>query len=280
MTALDGLDLHVEQGEIFGFLGANGAGKTTAIHLAMGFLHPTSGAGEMLARPFGDVATRARVGFLGENVALYPRRAESLLRFYGALNGMPDSRLRQRVREVLSLVSLEDRARDNVKSFSRGMQQRIGLAQAMINDPDLLVLDEPTSALDPLSRIAVREMFVAARSAGKTIFLSSHMLSEIEQVCDRVAILRRGKVVRIGTIKELLEESDRFEIRAKGVKASDFPGSTASGEIVIVVPRSEQRLTLERIWAAGGEVESLSPQRRSLEDLFLSVTEEGGPEER
>src|SRR5437899_7878934 len=213
--ALDSFTVQVEAGEIFGFLGPNGAGKSTAIHLAMGFMRPTSGQGRMLGAPFGHSHTRRRVGFLAENVALYHRQAERLIRFYGALNAMDGSHLAKRTREVLQTVGLEEQSKRNIGKFSRGMLQRVGLAQALINDPELLILDEPTSALDPLVRVAVRELLLRARNNGKTIFISSHLLSEIEMICDRVAILHRGSVARLGKTSDLLESPDRCEIVAQ-----------------------------------------------------------------
>ena len=204
LRALDGFSLTVEAGEIFGFLGPNGAGKSTAIHLAMGFMRATSGRGRLLGEPFGHPAAHRRVGFLAESVALYHRPAERLVRFYGALNGMGGTHLENRAREVLEIVGLQDHAYRNAGKFSRGMLQRVGLAQAMVNDPELLILDEPTSALDPLSRVMVRELLLGARNAGKTIFLSSHLLSEVELVCDRVAVLHRGRLVRLGRTADLL----------------------------------------------------------------------------
>ncbi len=168
VTALSGFSLRVEPGEIFGFLGPNGAGKTTAIHLALGFIFPSRGRGTMLGQPFGKAAS--------------------------------DPQLRERTLEVLKQLDLESVAARNTGKFSRGMLQRVGLAQALVNDPDLLVLDEPTSALDPLGLISVREIVLQARQAGKTVFLSSHMLSEVEQICDRLAIVIRGRVARVGTV--------------------------------------------------------------------------------
>src|SRR5215468_257517 len=158
VKALDGFSLRVETGEIFGFLGPNGAGKTTAIHIAMGLMFPTRGHGTMLGRPFGDAPTRRRLGFLAENVAVYHRPADKLVRFYGALNGMSDPQLRQRTLQMLKEVDLTAVAGRNAGKFSRGMLQRVGLAQALINDPELLILDEPASALDPLGRMRVREI--------------------------------------------------------------------------------------------------------------------------
>jgi ABC-2 type transport system ATP-binding protein len=271
--ALSDFSLSVESGEIFGFLGPNGAGKSTAIHLAMGFMRPTRGRGRMLGHPFGDVATRRRVGFLAENVALYHRRAERLVRFYGALNGMQGAQLERRAREVIELLGLAADARRNVRQFSRGMLQRAGLAQALINDPELLILDEPTSALDPHARVAVRELLLQRRNAGTAIFLSSHMLSELELVCDRVAFLNHGHIVRLGTMSELLESAKENEIVARRINVDSFAGAAANDGLVrFCVAATAQRSAIERVWALGGEVVSVNPVRRSLEELFLEVT--------
>src|ERR1051325_9112142 len=210
LRALDDFSLHVERGEIFGFLGPNGAGKSTSIHLAMGFMLPSHGSGRLLGEPVGHAKTRRCVVCLAENVALYHRRAQRLVRFYGALNGMGGADLEKRSREVLDAVGLLEHSTRNVGKFSRGMLQRVGLAQALVNDPELLILDEPASALDPLGRMRVREILLRARQAGKTVFLSSHLLSEVEQICDRLAIVIKGRVARVGTLNELLESQDRF----------------------------------------------------------------------
>jgi len=286
VRALDDFTLSLERGEIFGFLGPNGAGKTTAIHLALGFMRPSSGAGQMLGKPFGDAKTRARIGFLAENVALYHRPAAKLLRFYGALNGIRPQRLRLRCREVLRQVELEIEADRNVAKFSRGMQQRIGLAQALINDPELLILDEPTSALDPVARVAMRELLLESNRAGKTIFLSSHLLSEIELICHRVAILSKGRLVKVGKTEELLVSHDRYEIVARGVPASSLESmpqvrvvslnASLGRGVQLTVAAQLQREALEKIWALGGEVLSVNPVRRSLEDVFLELTGKGG----
>ena len=275
LRALDSFSLQVQPGEIFGFLGPNGAGKTTAIHLAMGFMRPTSGSGRMLGRPFGHARTRRRVGFLAENVELYQRGAETLVRFYGAINAMNGDSLRRRTREVLAAVGMSDRSGDNVRRFSRGMLQRIGLAQALVNDPDLLILDEPTSALDPLARVMVRELLLAARSQGKTIFLSSHLLSEVELVCDRVAVLNHGRMVRLGRTQNLLESSQMVRVVARGIAADAFKDAVLQDHaITFAVPGAEQRAALERVWALGGDIVSVNPVRRSLEEIFLEVTSE------
>jgi ABC-2 type transport system ATP-binding protein len=301
VRALQDFSLSLERGEIFGFLGPNGAGKTTAIHLALGFMRPSAGSGRMLGMPFGHSRTRARIGFLAENVALYHRRATTLLRFYGGLNRVPQARLRQRCREVLEEVDLYAERDRNVAKLSRGMQQRIGLAQALVSDPELLILDEPTSALDPGSRAAMRELLLEANRAGKTIFLSSHLLSEIEMICSRVAILARGRLRKLGRTEELLLSRDRYEIIARVPKAVveeagakicveeavpqirvplldanlRSPAHLSDGRVQLTVDAPSQRDAIEKIWAAGGEVLSVNPVRRTLEEVFLELTAEG-----
>jgi ABC-2 type transport system ATP-binding protein len=273
VRALQQFSLSVETGEIFGFLGPNGAGKSTAIHLAMGFMRPSSGTGQMLGKLFGDAATRRRVGFLAENVALYHRQAEAAIRFYGGLNGLHGAALDHATRAALEAVDLKSESGRNLSQFSRGMLQRMGLAQALVNEPELLILDEPTSALDPAARVSIRELLLRFRSQGKTIFLSSHLLSEVELVCDRVAILSRGRVVRIGALNAMLETTDQVEIVAQSIAPRLFANSTAEGgRIRFAVPKGRQRETIERVWTAGGEVVSVNPVRRSLEDLFLELT--------
>ncbi len=281
VTALDDFSLTVNQGEILGFLGPNGAGKTTAIHLAMGFMRPTAGAGRLLDQPFGDARTRRRIGFLAENVALYHRKTAKVICFYGALNGLRDPQLTRAVRDVLDTLELNDLKDRNVGKFSRGMMQRVGLAQALVNDPELLVLDEPTSALDPIGRVTVRELLLRARASGKTIFLSSHLLSEIESVCDRIAIVHRGRVVRMGSTAELLERADQSEIAARGIEAASFAGERSDDGLVhFRVVANQQRAAIERVWAKGGEIVYVNPVRRTLEDIFLELTKESGQNSR
>jgi ABC-2 type transport system ATP-binding protein len=281
IAALESFSLQVHKGEIFGFLGPNGAGKTTAIHLAMGFMRATSGKGRMLDKPFGHAPTRRRVGFLAENVALYARPAEQLVRFYGGLNGMSGSLLKKRAGEMLEWVGLSQEARRSVGRFSRGMVQRVGLAQALVNDPDLLILDEPTSALDPLARVHVRELLLRMREFGKTVFLSSHLLSEVELVCDRVAILNQGRLVALGKTSELLQSGDKSIIVARGVPATAFPDATLENGVVrFAVPTVSQRSALEQVWSLGGQVISVNPEHRSLEEIFLQLTTASGERNR
>ncbi len=229
----------------------------------------------MLSRPFGHAATRARVGFLAENVSLYHRPALALVRFYGALNGLRDPDLARKARIVLETLEIAAEAERNVGKFSRGMLQRIGLAQALVNDPELLILDEPTSALDPLARIAIRELLLSAKRAGKTVFISSHLLSEIELICDRVAILNHGQIARFGRTSELLESREKLYVTARGIPASAFPGAeTLDGLVRFTAATSQQRAVLEKVWSLGGEVVSLYPEKKSLEQVFVEMTQE------
>jgi ABC-2 type transport system ATP-binding protein len=274
VTALNDFSLEVRAGEIFGFLGPNGAGKTTAIHIALGLAFATSGVGSIMGHAFGLAAGRKRVGFLAENVALYHRPAADLLRFYGALNGVAGLSLSQRTAELLRELDLFEVRSRNVGKFSRGMLQRVGLAQAFINDPDLLILDEPTSALDPAARVLVRELLLDARSRGKTIFLSSHLLSEVEVICDRVAIISRGKLKRLASTRELLEAQGQCEIVARGIHPQLFGGEPRNGMVHIRASASDQRGLIESIWNAGGEIVSVNPARADLEQLFLAETQE------
>jgi len=277
VRALDNFCLQVEAGEIFGFLGPNGAGKTTAIHLALGFMRANSGRGRMLGRPFGETRTRRRVGFLAENVALYHRPALHLVQFYGALNGMGGTPLRQRARDVLELVKLGSDAERNVAAFSRGMLQRIGLAQALVNNPELLILDEPTSALDPIARVIIRELLLRLKREGKTVFLSSHLLSEVELVCDRVGVMHQGRLARLGKTADLLHSREQTQVVARGIAAGAFPGAVASdGVVSFIIATASQRQVLEQIWKLGGEVVCVNPLKRSLEQIFLEVTQARG----
>jgi ABC-2 type transport system ATP-binding protein len=261
--ALNDFSLTVNPGEIFGFLGPNGAGKTTAIHIALGLMYPTAGDGTMLGQRFGHAPTRRRIGFLAENLAFYNRPAADAVRFYARLNGESDSRLNQNIKNMLQMLDAEDFSSRPTNKLSRGMLQKVGLAQALVNDPELLILDEPTSALDPAARVKVRELLLEAKRRGKTIFLSSHLLSEVELICDRIAILNRGKLMRVGTIPELVGTTGQYEITLR-----DESGTLST----FVVPAAAQRQAIEEIWAAGGEIISVTPVQRTLEEVFLALT--------
>jgi ABC-2 type transport system ATP-binding protein len=211
-VALRGLDLEVRAGEVFGFLGPNGAGKTTTMNVLLGFIPPTSGAASLFGIDVRQPIARQRIGYLPELTYYYKfLTAEELLRFYAKIFGLDRAETDKRIANLLKLVELEHAAKRPIKSYSKGMQQRVGLAQALINNPDLLILDEPTSGLDPLGRMKVREIIQRLKNEGKTVFFSSHELGEVEAVCDRVAILHQGELKAVGTVAEVSTGSDNLE---------------------------------------------------------------------
>jgi ABC-2 type transport system ATP-binding protein len=272
-TALHPLTLSLEPGEILGFLGPNGAGKTTAIHLALGFLWPSTGSGTLLGKPFGDAEARSRLGFVPDVPVFFPESGFRSVELAARLNGIDEPLLAKNIRDLLGAVGLPDDRKD-ARQYSRGMQQRLALAQALINDPELLILDEPAAALDPAGVQQVRELLRNARHAGKSIFFSSHQLTEVEQICDQIAFLNQGRLVRSGSLKEFQGQSDRVEIEVRGLslaEVSRISPATAneSGAIRMTVSTQEQRRVIEAVWNAGGEIVSLAPLRHRLEDLFL-----------
>jgi ABC-2 type transport system ATP-binding protein len=220
-VAVEGLTLEVGRGEVFGFLGPNGAGKTTTIKMMNGLVRPTAGRMSILGRPLGDPEARRRIGFLPEQFRFHEwLRAEEFLDFHGSLYGLPRSERKRRIPEALKLVGLDGRARSRLKTFSKGMLQRIGIAQAVIADPLLVFLDEPTSALDPLGRRDVRDIIRTLQGRGVTVFLNSHLLGEVESVCDRVAIVKQGRVAALGPVSELLGGEHVVELRASKVSGA------------------------------------------------------------
>ena len=281
LLALDRLSLTVEPGEIVGFVGPNGAGKTTAIHLAMGFLRATSGKGQMLGHTFGDPASRVRIGFLPDAPTVFAGSADAAITLAARLNNVQDPPLRQRVGELIATLGLPSNGRD-ARQFSRGMQQRLGLAQALINDPQLLILDEPTSALDPPAVVEVRGILRQARAAGKSVFFSSHQLSEVEQICDRVAFLHEGRLLRCGHLDELMSTTDTTEILIRGVDASSaalqtFARFAAAPDreknlLRWILPSALARPAIEAAWIEGGELVYSRPLRKTLEELFIEWT--------
>jgi len=203
-VALRGLNLEVNAGEVFGFLGPNGAGKTTTMNVLLGFVQPTGGAASLFGIDVRQPIARQRIGYLPELTYYYKfLTAEELLRFYATIFGLSRSETDQRVDRLMKLVELEHARKRPIRSYSKGMQQRVGLAQALINNPDLLILDEPTSGLDPLGRMKVREIILRLRNEGKTVFFSSHELGEVETVCDRVAIIHQGELKVVGRVDEI-----------------------------------------------------------------------------
>jgi ABC-2 type transport system ATP-binding protein len=231
-VAVEALDLTVPRGQVFGFLGPNGAGKTTTIMMLLGNVRPSRGRGWVLGEPIGHVEAKRRLGFLPEKFQFHDfLQADEFLDMHGKLYGMPRKRRRERIGEVLELVGLAERRRSRLAQFSKGMQQRIGLAQALLHEPELVILDEPTSALDPIGRRQVRDIVLHLKGRGATVFLNSHLLSEIEMTCDQVAILHRGRLVRQGTIDELLAPSSTVELQVEGGEAGLQDALAAVGEV-------------------------------------------------
>jgi ABC-2 type transport system ATP-binding protein len=286
-VALDGIDLTVGRGELVGLLGPNGAGKTTTVKLLLGLATPTSGTGRILGAPLGDRAVRRRIGYLPELFRYQPwLRAREVLNLHAELAGLPARMRRQAATDALQHVDLEDRADDAVGGFSKGMQQRLGLGVALLGDPELVLLDEPTSALDPVGRVEVREIVRAARDRGATVILNSHLLTEVEQVCDRVVIVNRGRIVAAGTLDEVIA-GDGVRIRATGLEPAvraglgTFAPMQDDGEWLTFQQLAPDRVPelVAAIVAAGGRVHAVEPGRGSLEARFLELIAADGSTE-
>jgi ABC-2 type transport system ATP-binding protein len=280
-VAVRDLTLTVQRGEIFGFLGPNGAGKSTSIKMLLGLARPTSGEAFVMGEPPGNVEVRRKIGFLPENFRFYEWLTPAeLLRLHGRLCGVSSEQLAARVPALIDLVGLTPHIDKRLQNFSKGMLQRIGLAQALIHEPDVIFLDEPTSGLDPLGRRMVRDIIRAQRERGATVFLNSHILSEIEITCDQVVFIREGEVVTSRDMRAQQEEAVRVEIRARKLSPECVAGLTRWSDSVQV---DEERLTLTAesrailpellryLVESGADVYQFTPQRLSLEELFLTV---------
>jgi ABC-2 type transport system ATP-binding protein len=285
IAALSNISFEVARGEVCAFLGPNGAGKTTSMNILMGFIYATSGRSRVFGYEPGDVRAKQRIGFLPENFAFYRYlNAEKLLQFHLRLSGrqLPDPAAL--ITSLLAKVKLDTYKGLKIGKYSRGMVQRLGIAQALLGDPELLVLDEPTSGLDPAGRKEVRDLILALKAEGKTIFLSSHILSEVEQICDRVIIIDRGHMVRTGSMQEMLAKGDRVEIIVdqlpgeleQSVKEQGATVEREANRVRIFVNVDHKRAIAEALWAAGCDVISLTPMKGSLEDTFLKLVAEGG----
>ena len=284
-VALHGLDLRVEQGEVFGFLGPNGAGKTTAMKILTGLVRASAGVARVLGRPVGEPAARRRIGYLPEHFRFQEwATGEELLDLHGRLAGLPAARRAARVAEVLELVGLAGRGRQRIRSYSKGMTQRIGLAQALLAEPELVLLDEPTSALDPVGRREVRDLIRELRGRGVTVFLNSHLLGEVELVCDRVAIIDQGRVVRGGRLAELVGPAtalrlllDRVDEHLLG--ALRRLGQVRSVEGVAVTLQVDDLdvapAVAECVVRSGYRLFELAPVQRSLEEVFVDLVHGG-----
>jgi ABC-2 type transport system ATP-binding protein len=285
-VAVRNLSLDVPRGEVFGFLGPNGAGKSTSVKMLLGLVRPTCGKASVLGRPAGDVATRRKVGFLPEHFRFYDwLTGAELLGLHGRLYGVSHSALRQKVPALLDLVGLAEHQGKRLRDFSKGMLQRIGLAQTLLNDPELIFLDEPTSGLDPVGRRLVRDIIKAQRERGATVLLNSHLLSEVEITCDRVAFIKHGEVLETRELQSLLEEQTTVSVRAKRLSAEILDGLEQfassirqEGDQLSLSVASTSALPeiLRYLVSRGADVYQFTPQRLSLEERFLEIVGSDG----
>lgn len=276
-NAVDHIDLQVEEGEIFGFLGPNGAGKTTTIKILLGIIYATAGSAKVFDKEVGDTAIHHMISYLPEKPYYYEHMTGmEILQFYGSLFGIHDVPLCQK---LLEKVNLANDGHKQISQYSKGMQQRIGLAQSLINDPKLLFLDEPTAGLDPIAHIDIRDLILQFREDGKTVFISSHELSDVERICDRVAIINKGKIAAQGRLEDLLK-GGRFEITAvdvpeelsKKVSFSDTITSWNHGKLIVDMPDTfSPNELVESIISAKGSIVSIIPRRKRLEDIFVET---------
>ena len=290
IEALKGVSLRVEKGQIYGLLGQNGAGKTTLIKILLGIVRKTDGEAGLLGRTAGDPDARRQVGYLPEDHQ-FPgyHTGFSLMDFYGALYGVPVDDRRKKIPETLELVGIAGRMHSKIRTYSKGMKQRLGIAQALLHDPDLIILDEPTDGVDPLGRREIRELMTRLKERGHTIFLNSHLLGEVELICDRVAILQQGQLVREGTIAELTKQKGRYEVGV--APGQQFPADALVklGYAVNPIPDKPDlfdvaltdgqainpvvRLVVEK----GLSLRHLVEKKQSLEDAFLATVEGAEP---
>lgn len=281
IRALDGLSLTIEPGQIFGFLGANGAGKTTTLKLLMGLIFPTAGTARILDRDISDTSMHARIGYLPENPYFYDYlTAREFLNYCGELFGMNRREREQRTESLLTRVNLETKNWDRqLRKFSKGMLQRVGLAQAIVNDPEIVFLDEPMSGLDPVGRREVRDLIASLRGEGKTVFMCSHILSDIEVLCDGVAILKSGRLAHAGSLNELrARETSAIEIIATDADAGALkPALSVEAEVMTtpgglriqVSDEKDVDAVIAALRKVNGKLVSVQPVRQSLEDLFV-----------
>ena len=281
-VALAGLSMTVPRGEVFGFLGPNGAGKTTAGKLLLGLPKPTSGQGSLLGKPIGDLGTRRHIGYLPELFRYQGwLSAAEVLALHCELAPLPRSSWKDEINATLETVGLSDRANDRVGTFSKGMQQRLGLGAALLGEPELVFLDEPTSALDPVGRHDVREIIRGLASRGTAVFLNSHLLSEVEQVCDRVAVVDHGRVIAAGTMDELLGGT-AVRVRATGLtqadknRLSEYGRIDDEGDQLTFASLEPDRVPelVATIVSMGGRVYEVAPRHQTLEDRFLQLLDD------
>jgi ABC-2 type transport system ATP-binding protein len=282
VRALDGLSLSIDGGQIFGFLGANGAGKTTTLKLLMRLIFPTDGSARILGHDIRDVSMHQRIGYLPENPYFYDYlTAREFLDYCAQIFGYPAATRKKRAADLLARVKLDEKRWDTqLRKFSKGMLQRVGLAQSLVNEPEIVFLDEPMSGLDPVGRREVRDLIAALRDEGKTVFMCSHILSDIEVLCDRVAILKKGRLAQVGYLDELRRKTEgpnRMEVMAAGTDAESLrahlPGTeiapTPRGLRIEIASETEIENVLAALRKVGGRIVSVQPVKQSLEELFL-----------
>ena len=280
-VALSGLSLTVERGEIYGFLGPNGAGKTTTLKILLGLVRATSGTAMLLGKPAGDVETRRRVGFLPESPYFYDYlTAEEFLGFYGQLAGLGRADIASRITSLLDLVGLVEARTRQLRKFSKGMLQRIGLAQALIHDPEVVILDEPMTGLDPIGRKQVRDLILSLRDRGKTVFFSTHILPDVEMICDRVGVVMKGRLLASGRVQDLLKQghTQSVEVVCQDFNAEGSPAVQSYAtrilqrerQCLVVLPNADLVDSMvTEIRKQGGQLLSVTPHKASLEDLFF-----------
>ncbi|MFI5176373.1 MAG: ABC transporter ATP-binding protein [Terriglobia bacterium] len=282
MRALDQLSLTVNAGEIFGFLGPNGAGKTTTLKLLMRLIYPTSGHAEILGKPFDDVAMHAHIGYLPENPYFYDYlTAEEFLAYSARLFGLNSTSVKSKIDELLQVVDLKDARRLQLRKFSKGMLQRVGIAQALINDPEIVFLDEPMSGLDPIGRREIRDLILSLKRGGKTVFFSTHILPDVETLCDRVAIIYKGKLRGCGSLAELLVgDSPAIELvvsrssdeMLSALRSIATEHNIAGNMLRFALPDQTALFhALEVVRAHGGQVVHVHPLKESFEDYFVKL---------
>jgi len=283
IRALDGITLTVDRGEVFGLLGPNGAGKTTLVKVLLGITRLDTGTAEVLGRPVGDVETRTRVGYLPEGHR-YPLHltGEGVLRWFARLSGVPDAEINGRAPKLLERVGLSRWAGVRLRKYSKGMVQRLGLAVSLIHEPELLFLDEPTDGVDPLGRAEIRKILLEERQRGTTIFINSHLLSEIERICGRVAIVSHGKILRAGTVSDLTDQGLSYRLDAGPVSAEVLESirrvatsvTANNGSLHLCVPNLEGlNACLDSLRGAGNLIRQVSEEKNTLEESFIKILE-------
>ncbi len=289
VQALTELNLNVEKGTIFGLLGPNGAGKTTLVKILLGITYPTSGAAKILNENISNYKIKSKVGYLPENHKYPPYlNGGEVLEFFGKLSGMEGNQLKKKTDELLELVQLSKWKKTKIKAYCKGMMQRLGLAQAILNDPELIFLDEPTDGVDPIGRKEIRDILIELKNKSKTIFLNSHLLSEVELITDRVGILNKGKLLREGTVKELTEKKEEYKISVESILSDQFFKEELNGNNFINIDQNtfsvkvsdvdELNKLIDKLRGKQILIKEIQPYKNTLEEMFISLIKESDSE--